>query len=259
MEVAGATLAVAKGAVGTTRTTTRVARPLICEACSTRWSSCSGYFLRHEDAINLLRAGSSFVMHMKMNVPSSVVRMLYAAANSWRNIKQKEPAKLDGPMRASLLYCLCMEFKTRLEEIVNKDEALEKMVKLSWVSRSPVLTWAYLRWDAASKKMTVDTSQPPLSHTEVLEHVSKIARLCPRQHALARFHLTRPMAEEMRGDSLVFLVQTGQHGEAPTELRDSLRLLCHCSAFHLLALQLKMDRFARSKLAVALSEAMRSY
>ena len=126
-------------------------------------------------------------------------------------------------------------------------------------SRSPALAWAYLRWDVTDQKMTVDASQPPLSQTEVLEHVNQVIRLCPRQHALARCHPTRPVAEEMRGDSLVFLIQTGQHGEGPTELRDSLHVLCNCSAFHLIALQLKMDRFSRSKLAVALSETMRSY
>ena len=40
-------------------------------------------------------------------------------------------------------------------------------------SRSPALTWAYLRWDVTDQKMTVDASQPPLSQTEVLSMSTK--------------------------------------------------------------------------------------
>ena len=167
--------------------------------------------LRHEDSINLLKLECSFVMRMRLNVPSSVVSMLYAAANSWRQIKLAETSKLDRPMRAALLYCLFMELKTRIEAVTDKPEDLERMAKLGWVSKGPPITWCFLAWDAASSKQIVDTSKVPLSQAEVLEHVQTVIRLCPRHHAVARFHPTRPMAEEMKGDSLVFLLQTGQH------------------------------------------------
>ena len=193
--------------------------------------------LRHEDSINLLRLESSFVMHMRLNVPSSVCSMLYAAASSWRNIKQAEPSKLDRPMRAALLYCLFMELKTRLEAVAGKAEDLDRMEKLGWLAKGPPITWSYLTWDAASKKQIIDTSKVPLSQNEILEHVSTVIRLCPRQHAVARFHPTRPMAEEMKGDSLVFLLQTGQHGDGCAEMRDSLAVLCHSSVMNLVAMQ----------------------
>ena len=100
--------------------------------------------LRHEDSINLLKVESSFVMHMKLNVPSSVVSMLYAAANSWREVKLAEPTKLDRPMRAALLYCLFMELKTRLEAVAEKPEDLERMSKLGWITLGPPITWSFL-------------------------------------------------------------------------------------------------------------------
>ena len=215
--------------------------------------------LRHEDSINLLKVESSFVMHMKLNVPSSVVSMLYAAANSWREVKLAEPTKLDRPMRAALLYCLFMELKTRLEAVAEKPEDLERMSKLGWITPGPPITWSFLTWDAASNKQIVDTSKVPLSQAEVMLHVQTVIRLCPRHHIVARFHPTRPMAEEMKGDSLVFLLQTGQHGEGAAEMRDSLTLLCHSAAMNLVALQLKEDRFARSKLANEIAKCLQQY
>ena len=61
--------------------------------------------LRHEDSINLLKLEYSFVAHMKLNVPASVVHMLYVAADGWRKVKAQEPQKLDRPMRKSLFVC----------------------------------------------------------------------------------------------------------------------------------------------------------
>ena len=212
--------------------------------------------LRHEDSINLLKLESSFVMHMRLNVPSSVASMLYAAANSWRQIKQAEPSKLDRPMRAALLYCLFMELKSRLETVVDKPDDMARMEKLGWLARGPPVVWSYLTWDSVNQKQIVDTSKVPLSQNEVMEHIQNITRLCPRLNVVARFHPTRPMAEEMRGDSLVFLLQTGQHGEGAVEMRDALSVLCHCSVMNLVAMQLKVDRFARSKLANAIAECL---
>ncbi|CAE7619848.1 unnamed protein product, partial [Symbiodinium sp. KB8] len=200
--------------------------------------------LRHEDAALLARIESSFVMHMRLNVPASVVPMLFAAAGAWRKIKQEEPQKLDRPMRCSLLLCLFEELKTRMEKTVSDADQLSKLVELGWVSVGPPVTWNFLRWDGAQKRQIVDTTRPPQSQAEVLMSLTSVQRLIPKQFVVGRFHPTRPMALEMKGDNLVFLLQTGQHGEAASEVRDHIRRLCYCSVWHLLACQLKEDRFA---------------
>ena len=210
--------------------------------------------LRHEDAALLARIESSFVMHMRLNVPASVVPMLFAAAGAWRKIKQEEPQKLDRPMRCSLLLCLFEELKTRMEKTVSDADQLSKLVELGWVSVGPPVTWNFLRWDGAQKRQIVDTTRPPQSQAEVLMSLTSVQRLIPKQFVVGRFHPTRPMALEMKGDNLVFLLQTGQHGEAASEVRDHIRRLCYCSVWHLLACQLKEDRFARSVLANSIAD-----
>ncbi|CAE7193607.1 unnamed protein product, partial [Symbiodinium necroappetens] len=186
--------------------------------------------LRHEDASILARIESSFVLHFKLNVPASVVPMLFTSAVAWRKIKAEEPQRLDRPMRCALLVCLFAELKERMS------------------------TGA-----VGGDGQVVDTSSPPLSQAEILEYVGRLITLIPRKFTTARFHPTRPMTQVMTGQNLVFLLQTGQHGESSAEMRDMLRKLCYCSVMHLLAAQLKEDRHARSALANAIADYLSKY
>ena len=50
--------------------------------------------LRHEDAIGLLRSEFSFVIHARVDAPTSVVKTMFAMQQEWRTLKEKEPSKL---------------------------------------------------------------------------------------------------------------------------------------------------------------------
>ena len=210
-------------------------------------------FLRHEDAINLLRLEYSFVAHMRLNVPSSVVPMLYVAADGWRKLKANEPEKLDRPMRTSLFVCYFAELRARLEALPTKPTDIEKLVTLGWLSTGPPMVWPFLKWDSVNQRTIVDTSKEPLSQSAVIEHIDILLRDVVSGTSLARFHPTRPMAEEMRGDSVVFLIQVSTEGEPAANMRASLKALCHNAALQLVATQLKADRANRSTLANSLA------
>ncbi|CAE7230236.1 unnamed protein product [Symbiodinium sp. CCMP2592] len=126
----------------------------------------------------------------------------------WRRIKAEEPDKLDRPMRCALLVCLFAELKSRMEKVV--EERMGEMAAMCWLAAGPPVVWNFMRWDAAKQQQVVDNARPPLTQ-----------------------------AEEMKGQNLVFLLQTGQHGVWSAEMRDGLRRLCHCSVMHLLAAQLR--------------------
>ncbi|CAE7531981.1 unnamed protein product, partial [Symbiodinium necroappetens] len=215
--------------------------------------------LRHEDASILARIESSFVLHFKLNVPASVVPMLFTSAVAWRKIKAEEPQRLDRPMRCALLVCLFAELKERMTKIVQEPERMEEMAKLGWLAVGPPVVWNFMRWDAAKQQQVVDTSIPLISQAEILEFVGRLVALIPRKFTTARFHPARPMTQVMTGQNLVFLLQTGQHGEASSEMRDILRRLCYCSVMHLLAAQLKEDRHPRSALANAIADYLTKY
>ncbi|CAE7666393.1 unnamed protein product [Symbiodinium sp. CCMP2592] len=205
--------------------------------------------LRLEDCAILARIESSFVINFKLNVPASVVPMLFTAAGSWRKQKTEEPATLDRPMRCALFA----ELKDRVLKIVEQTDKMQEMEAMGWVSGGMPITWHFMRWDPESQRQIADTERPPLTQLELLEAIDGILALIPRQFVVARFHPTRKLTQEMHGTNLVFLLQTGQHGVWASELRDTLKRLCHNAVFHLMAAALKADKQSRSALANAVA------
>ncbi|CAE7657367.1 unnamed protein product, partial [Symbiodinium sp. KB8] len=183
--------------------------------------------LRHEDSINLLKLDFSFVAHMRLNIPVSVVHMLYVAADGWRKLKAQEPQKLDRPMRTSLFVCFFAELKTRIQALDSRPADVDKMAELGWLVKGAPVTWQYLKWDAATQRHVIDTAKPPLPNTEILEHVDTLLANVVTTNRLARFHPTRPLADGMQGESIVFLIQVGNLGDACVSIRSSLKALCY--------------------------------
>ena len=100
---------------------------------------------RLEDSIKLLKLEFCFVAHMKIGMPASVVAMLYVAADGWRKLKEREPSKLDRPMRTSLFVCFFAELKARLTGLEERPEDVEKMAHLGWLSPGPPMSWQFLK------------------------------------------------------------------------------------------------------------------
>ncbi|CAE7823207.1 unnamed protein product [Symbiodinium sp. KB8] len=202
--------------------------------------------LRHEDSINLMKLEFSFVAHMRLNIPASVVHILYVAADGWRKLKAQEPQKLDRPMRTSLFVCFFAEPKTRIQALDSRQADVDKMAELGWLVKGVPVTWQFLKWDGAAQRNVIDTTKPPLTNAEVLEHIDVLLANAVATNSLARFHPTRPLAEGMQGESIVFLIQVGNLGDACISIRSSLKALCHNAVLQLVATQLKPDRAARS-------------
>ncbi|CAE7678489.1 unnamed protein product, partial [Symbiodinium necroappetens] len=213
--------------------------------------------LRHEDSINLLKLEYSFVAHMKIGVPASVVGMLYVAADGWRKLKESEPAKLDRPMSTSLFVCFFAELKARLTGLEQQPDDVEKMAAMGWLNPGPPMTWAYLKWDQGNQRNVVDTDKPPLRTAEILEQVDTLLANVVANNSLARFHPTRPLSSDMQGDNVVFLIQVGTATDSPVNLRNGLQALCHNSVLQVVATQLKADRPMRSALANNLAATIR--
>ena len=66
---------------------------------------------------------------------------------------------------------------------------------------------------------------------------------------ISRFHPLRVVAQEMKGDSVGFLLQLPIRGQITDELLGCFHALCSCSAAQMVAAQMKTDRSQRSQLA----------
>ncbi|CAE7444605.1 hypothetical protein AK812_SmicGene39339 [Symbiodinium microadriaticum] len=90
-------------------------------------------------------------------------------------------------------------------------DKLAELAELGWVVKGPPLTWHFLKWDPV----------PP----------------------------DASLRDTMQGESIVFLIQVGNFGDASLSIRTSLKSLCYNAALQLVATQLKADRVSRSTLA----------
>ncbi|CAE7194789.1 Pol [Symbiodinium sp. CCMP2592] len=138
-------------------------------------------------------------------------------------LRHEDAVNLLRPMRTSLLVCFLAELKSRLVALEQNEDDLNRLAELGWL---------------------------------VLEHLAILLKHVVNSNSLTRFHPTRPLSEEMRGDTLVFLVQVGLQGESAEFMRSSLKALCYSASLQLVATQLGEDRQSRSNLANMVAAAL---
>ncbi|CAE7202408.1 Pol [Symbiodinium sp. CCMP2592] len=170
--------------------------------------------------------------------------------NRWRGVEDrltKEAGHIDLDLAHENLRA------PRPVGVPTKATDVEKLVTMGWLAPGPPMAWPFLTWDAVTQRTVVDTAKEPLSQAEVLEDIDILLRGSGQGN---KPHPTRPMAEEMRGDSIVFLIQVSAEGESAANMRASLKALCQNASLQLVAMQLKADRANRSTLATSLAAAL---
>ena len=211
--------------------------------------------LRHEDALGLLRSEFSYVIHAKVKAPTSVVGTLYTMQQEWRNLKEKEPARLTGPLRVALLGCLFRELQCRLTQLLEDEQLRQTWIDMEWLSQDSGF-FPYLRYNQESKRHEPEQTRPGLPVQILKEHIGEIVKNIPAPGALARYHPLRPLTDNMAGESLPFLLQTGIGTEAAQNLSLHLRALVGHSCTHLCSFTLQTDKIQRSGLAQQLSKGL---
>ena len=121
---------------------------------------------------------------------------------------------------------------------------------------TPDLKWQYRVWNPAASGGTgaleVDTSRTPLAQEAVLEHLAQAQKLALEASNLTRFQATRPLAEDMTGSHVAFLLDVGLRGRA-TPLHKILTTLVDCDCLSLIAARLRPQRLRRPPAADRLS------
>ena len=175
---------------------------------------------------------------------------IYLAQVGWRRLKEEKPQEVDLPMRNTLLECVFKELKKRLSEIKENKDVYSGVVKAKWLKDdNGQWSWSYLRWEPAAKALIPDESKEPLAHGKIFSMLDLIIRHSRTSGTVSRLHPMRPVVQEMKGDSVGFLLQLPLRGQATDELLGSLHALCSSSATQLIAAQLKTHRAQRSQLA----------
>ena len=202
--------------------------------------------LRHEDAINLQRIETSYVAHMRISTPEAIVTAVYKTAAAWKHAKENNPESLNKPLRATLVTCVFLELRNRVANLT--PDQIGTLTELNWYEES-TSTWRYVKWSPEHKKLVRDEDRAGITTAEILKTLDNILRAAPMTNAVARFHPTRPLAQEMSGETVTFLMQFGNHNDHAEKLCACVDQLCSLSVTQLIGLGVKPDRLRRSNLA----------
>ena len=192
----------------------------------------------------------------------SVLPVMFRVSAAWRRAKETDPTSLDRPLRCSLLISLILEKLVARLERLQSDEALQKQAQeLHWLTTD--LKWQYRVWNPAAGGGTgaleVDTSRTPLAQEAVLEHLAQAQKLALEASNLTRFQATRPLAEDMTGSHVAFLLDVGLRGRAAPLHKILTTLVVDCECLSLIsggdiAARLRPQRLRRPPAADGLSK-----
>ena len=204
--------------------------------------------LRHEDVLSSLKAELSWALFLRVDMKASVVKPLYAMQQEWRDLKEKSPNQLQGPMCVSLVRTLFKEFGKRIEMLPQQTEQLKIVRNLGWMEPE-ALVWRYVQWGPAAERLKpqIDREGVPLEKVAAL--IASIQELVAKEGAVRRFHPNRKLEATMGGHNLTFGLQMSICGEASKSIREHLAILSGLAATQLIGMGLRPERPGRSHLA----------
>ena len=204
--------------------------------------------LRQEDAINVLRMDRGFLLLFKTAGQETVVHTLFEIATAWR--QKKANNQVDLPLRVALLKSLVLEMKTRLEHLVSTQGQVEKLQKLGWVKvnegRPP--SWLPLVYNQETKTETAHPTLGCLEHEDLMKALDTL-QMHMNGQIMQRFHSTRPLAAQYKGEMLAFMLEISLRGPEEQKVHEALVSLCHVSAWFSIGARLRMETPKRSPLA----------
>ena len=111
--------------------------------------------LQHEDQHSLNKLDTTFHLWLRNSGKEALLQTMHGVSQRWKNLKDADPTKLEGSLRATLFSCLMVELKQRLMKV--RDQP----------GMSPCATWdgPTPRTDGFSKDGTKPAT--PFSKTKV--------------------------------------------------------------------------------------------
>ena len=134
-------------------------------------------------------------------------------------------------------------------------DEIDKLKALRWYDDSTT-TWSCLRWNPEAKKLQRDEEKPGIKASETLTSLDHMLPVAPQQHTVARFHPTRPLPQELSGETVTFFMQFGTHNDDHAEkLGSCMDKLSGLAVTQRMGMRVKPDRLRRSTLAVQIAAA----
>ncbi|CAE7463291.1 Crnkl1 [Symbiodinium sp. CCMP2456] len=140
----------------------------------TRMDMITALLLRRDNQLMIARLDSAFIFFLRTDMQGSLAVSLYHTGLTWKTAKEKEPQKLESPMRVVLMQAMLASVMARFEQLMSTD----------------------------AKTHIIDPAGKTLTPEEVLKSLADLVILAKAPLVINRFHATRPMAQDYNSQAL---------------------------------------------------------
>ena len=210
--------------------------------------------LRHEDRLQRLSQDTTHVwMFENVQGPQQVLSMMYNVTQTWKKLRDETPEKLTRNLRTTVILALFQELSLRLTRVREVPEAKAVAEKRGWLLNDQ---WLYLRWSHDQGALVKDTEVEPVPLATLETQVQRALVLLKNPGVLHKFQSTRPLAEELTGNTLCFLSELSLRGPEAHELWSLINSWYGLAALNMIGLRIRPARALRSKLADQLQQGL---
>ena len=207
--------------------------------------------LQHEDQHSLNRLDTTMHLWLRNTGKESLLATMHGVSKRWKDVKDTDPGKLEGSLRATLFGCLMLEYKQRLINVRDQPGMLERVAKMGWTTAEG--KWTFQRWDPETEELRVDESRQAQSLDEILEQV-ETCLACNSEPVLHRFHSLRPLVANPETEFVQFVIEVGHRGDKAQRMYQTLLGMRGSSALQLIGARLRESKPTRSGLARRIQE-----
>ena len=212
--------------------------------------------VQQDTELQMLKMDKQFLLHFETG-PQGMVHMFWEAAQVWKKGKEAQPPTVDKSLRVTLILCMMMELEGRLDKMLVHEDTKNNLIKHGWLQT--VLgqpAWPYMLW--TGEKLEKDETKAAIPHTDMMEIIREIKKnlLDKAEDLVHKFHSVRPLAEQMEGDTLPFLLSISTRGALADRTFELFRKLEGNTVLRIVGARLRGERLKRQPLVHQLVEAM---
>ena len=214
--------------------------------------SLTHLMLRHEDVLARLAMDTTHLWTFSNEQsPQNVLPIMWNVSQAWKKLRDESPEKLTRNLRTTVILALLQELQQRATRIQENKEARDIAVSRGWIKDDK---WLFLRWSHESSALEEDSNATPVPLTVFATQIQRAMVLLKEPAVLHKYQSTRPLAEEMTGNTLCFMSEISLRGPSAQELWGLIDSWYGLAALNLIGLRIRPARAVRSKLAEVVQE-----
>eukprot|EP00439_Symbiodinium_sp_Y106_P015496 s7930_g2.t1 len=141
--------------------------------------------LPHEDYLNGLAQGTTWVMFQGTSPPLSIIPAQARISEQWQITKTERPSSIRHPLRTVLFQTWASELKARVESLDTDPDKKQEAIRLGALEEPN--NFHYKKWNPALRALETITTVAPLTAREVISLLEEIIVLSTEENSYILF------------------------------------------------------------------------